>query len=129
MTAHEVSITRRAVISGSPEAVFAFITAEDVLPKVLTGYGPLPAVVRTSGHTGNWDIPGSARVVHLADGTSVREQLTHYVSPPSLPIACGMSATRSLKRWLPKHVVSGHLLLLLGVPRSFGPTSSRLKMP
>lgn len=82
MTAHEVSITRRAVISGSPEAVLAFITAEDVLPKVLTGYGPLPAVVRTSGHTGNWDIPGSARVVHLADGTSVREQLTHYVSPP-----------------------------------------------
>lgn len=74
----EVSAKRDALIPGTPLDVFAFITAEDVLPKVLTGYGPLPAVTRTSGNTGAWDTPGSARVVHLADGSTVREQLTHY---------------------------------------------------
>lgn len=52
-----------------------------MLPKVLTGYGPLPGVVRTSDHTGPWDRPGSARVVHLADGTTVREQITDHEGP------------------------------------------------
>ncbi len=80
---HEVSITRTAILPGSPDRVFAFITAEDVLPKVLTGYGPLPAVIRTSEQTGHWDVPGSMRRVHLADGSSVREQVTAYVSPTS----------------------------------------------
>lgn len=81
MSTPDISITRHAVIPGSPQAVFAFIAAEDVLPKVLTGYGPLPAVLRTSGHTGPWDQPGSARVIHLADGSTVREQVTHFDSP------------------------------------------------
>jgi Polyketide cyclase / dehydrase and lipid transport len=75
---HEVAITRTAVIPGPPAAVFDFVAAEDVLPKVLTGYGPLPAVLRTSGHTGAWDVAGSARLIHLADGSTVREQVTHY---------------------------------------------------
>ena len=78
MRTHNVTITRQAVIPGSPEAVFSFIAAEDVLPKVLTGYGPLPAVVKTSENTGPWTVVGSARLIHLADSTTVREQLTHY---------------------------------------------------
>lgn len=78
MRTHEVSITRQAVIPGTPEAVFKFISAEDVLPKVLTGYGPLPAVVKTSENTGPWTIAGSARLIHLADGSTVREQVTHF---------------------------------------------------
>lgn len=80
-TVYEVAITRTAVVPAPPEQVFAFVAAEDVLPKVLTGYGPLPAVVRTSGHTGPWDVPGSARVVHLADGTTAREQVTRHGAP------------------------------------------------
>jgi hypothetical protein len=79
--AREVSITRSALIPGAPESVFAFIAAEDVLPKVLTGYGPLPAVLRTSGRTGPWDQVGSARVVHLADGGTAREQVTLLDAP------------------------------------------------
>jgi hypothetical protein len=79
--AHRVAVTRQVVIARPPPVVFAFITAEDVLPKVLTGYGPLPAVVRTSKHTGAWDTPGSARIVHLANGNTVREQLTVYSVP------------------------------------------------
>jgi Polyketide cyclase / dehydrase and lipid transport len=81
MKVFEVAITREAVIPGSVKDVFAFITAQDVLPKVLTGYGPLPAVVRTSEISGPWDVPGSSRIVHLADGTTVREQVTHFSSP------------------------------------------------
>lgn len=77
----EVSITRTAMLPGAPEAVFAFIAAEDVLPKVLTGYGPLAAVVATSDHTGPWDQVGSARVVHLADGSTAREQVTLLEAP------------------------------------------------
>jgi hypothetical protein len=78
---YSVAITRTAIIPGRMKDVFQFISAEDVLPNVLTGYGPLPAVVGTSGNTGPWDTPGSARVVHLADGSTVREQLTHYMPP------------------------------------------------
>jgi hypothetical protein len=81
MKVHEVSITRTALIAGTPDKVFAFIAAEDVLPKVLTGYGPLPAVVRTSENTGPWNTPGSARLIHLADGSTVREQVTEYAAP------------------------------------------------
>ena len=76
-----VAVTRQALIPGTPDAVFRFIAAEDVLPKVLTGYGPLPAVVRTSENTGPWDRPGSARLIHLADGSSVREQVTDLDRP------------------------------------------------
>lgn len=78
---HQISITRSMIIPRAPQVVFAFIAAEDVLPKVLTGYGPLPAVVRTSKNTGPWDQPGSARIVHLADGNTAREQVTFYNAP------------------------------------------------
>ena len=81
MTAPKVAVTRQAVIPGTPEEVFRFIAAEDVLPKVLTGYGPLPAVLRTSENTGPWDRPGSARRIHLADGSTVREQITDHDGP------------------------------------------------
>lgn len=81
MTVPMVAVTRQAVIPGKPEAVFRFIAAEDVLPKVLTGYGPLPAVVGTSQNTGPWDQPGSARLIHLADGSTLREQVTHHDGP------------------------------------------------
>lgn len=77
----EISATVEVAILASREAVFDFVTVEDVLPKVLTGYGLLPAVLRTSGNTGPWDRPGSARMVHLADGTTAREEVTAYERP------------------------------------------------
>jgi Polyketide cyclase / dehydrase and lipid transport len=78
---YQIAITRSMVIPRAPHVVFAFIASEDVLPKVLTGYGPLPAVVRTSQNTGPWDQPGSARIVHLADGNTARERVTFYSAP------------------------------------------------
>jgi hypothetical protein len=73
-----VSITRTIRIDRPVVEVFDFITADDVLPKILTGYGPLPAVVGTSHQMGGWSRPGSSRIVHFSDGTTLREQVTSY---------------------------------------------------
>ena len=76
-----IAATLEAIILARLEPTFDFVVGEDVLPKVLTGYQLLPAVVRTSGNTGPWDSPGSLRTVHLADGTTAREQVTAYEVP------------------------------------------------
>jgi hypothetical protein len=68
-------------VAAAIEVVFDFVSAEDVLPKVLTGCGLLPPVERTSGNTGPWDRPGSSRTVHLADGNTAREEVTAYARP------------------------------------------------
>jgi hypothetical protein len=77
----QIAAILEARIAAAALLVFDFVAAEEVLPKVLTGYGLLPAVVRTSGNTGPWDQPGSARTVHLADGSTAREQVTAYERP------------------------------------------------
>ena len=82
-TANEIAITKTTVLPGDVETVFRFIVAQDVLPKILTGYGPLPGVVGTSDVTGRWDVPGSSRTVHLKDGGTAREQVTGYHLPES----------------------------------------------
>jgi Polyketide cyclase / dehydrase and lipid transport len=78
---YEIAVTRHVFIAHDPSKVFDFITAEDVLPKVLTGYAFLPAVVATSGNTGAWDVPGSQRTVHLADKTTALEQVKLFERP------------------------------------------------
>lgn len=75
---YEVAVTREVILPGDAATAFAFVAAEDVLPKVLTGYGPLPAAIGTADLTGPWTVPGSSRTVRLADGGSAHEQLTHY---------------------------------------------------
>lgn len=49
------------------------------LVDILVGWGPLPRVVSTSDQTGTWDTIGSRRTVHLADGSTVSERVTHYL--------------------------------------------------
>lgn len=62
------------------EALFAwFIPVE--LPRILPGWGPLPAVIATEGQTGPWDAPGSRRVVRLADGSEAEEVVTACETP------------------------------------------------
>jgi hypothetical protein len=46
------------------------------LPEIFQGYGLLPAVVAVYGQTGDWDIPGHARTVHLSDGSTIYETIT-----------------------------------------------------
>jgi hypothetical protein len=51
------------------------------LPDILTGYGPVPAVTSTSDQSGPWDVPGSSRTVHLADGSTASERVTACTTP------------------------------------------------
>jgi hypothetical protein len=70
-----VSSTVSATVHAPGVAVFNwFIPVK--LEDILLGYGPLPAVVGTTGQTGPWEQPGSRRTVHLADGNTAQEQVT-----------------------------------------------------
>jgi hypothetical protein len=77
----DVAVTLETRIGAEQSDVFDYIAAESVLPEVLTGYGPLPAVVGTSGNTGPWDTSGSSRIVHLKDRSTAREEVTGYDRP------------------------------------------------
>lgn len=78
-TAHlDVAVTHEALVSGPATDVFDFVAAEDVLAKILTGYGLVPAVAFSSDVSGPWDQPGSHRIVHLSDGSTLKEGLTAY---------------------------------------------------
>ncbi|MFZ6757036.1 SRPBCC family protein [Undibacterium sp. Ji50W] len=77
----EVAVTREMFIPGDISDVFDFVAAQDVLPKILTGYGLVPGVASTSNVSGPWDQPGSTRIVHLLDGSTVNEEITHYDRP------------------------------------------------
>ena len=51
------------------------------LPRILLGYGPIPAIVATTGQTGYWWQPGSSRTVRQADGNTAREEVTACEAP------------------------------------------------
>lgn len=74
-----VSLTRSIALPLDVSDAFALVTPEDILPKVLTGYALLPAVTGTRSHVGVWGEPGAYRVVELADGTTVNEQLIDFI--------------------------------------------------
>ena len=63
------------------ERAFDVVVAEDVLPKVLRRWGPIPAVASTRDLSGPWDTPGSARTVVLSDGSTARETLRVWERP------------------------------------------------
>ncbi|HYG27254.1 MAG TPA: SRPBCC family protein [Caulobacteraceae bacterium] len=114
----EVSTTRRAVLPTGLESAFDFIVAEDVLPKILTGYGPLPAIVGTSEVTGPWDEPGSQRIIHMADGGTVREQVTQIERPRhfayrvwdfSNPLVAALSSGARGEWWFEPHAGGTHV--------------------
>jgi polyketide cyclase/dehydrase/lipid transport protein len=61
--------------------VFDVVVAEDVLPRVLHRWGPIPAVSGTRDLTGPWHTPGSERTVVLADGSTARERVIAWERP------------------------------------------------
>src|SRR5450631_1888146 len=63
------------------ERIFDVVVAEDVLPKVLHRWGPVPAVTGTAEVTGPWDTPGSERTVLLEDGSTAHEQVLTWERP------------------------------------------------
>ncbi len=68
-------------LSVSIDRAFAVVVAEDVLPKVLRRWGPIPAVIGTRDLTGPWNEPGSQRTVLLEDGNSARERVLVWQRP------------------------------------------------
>jgi hypothetical protein len=75
-----VATTVQRTIAVAREPLFARFIPVD-LPDILKRYGPVPAVVRTSGQTGPWDVVGSSRTVHLSDGSSATERVTACEAP------------------------------------------------
>jgi hypothetical protein len=71
----------REVAGVGVERLFDVVVAEDVLPKVLRRWGPIPGVTGTRDNTGPWDQPGSRRTVVLDDGNTAREQVLDWVRP------------------------------------------------
>ncbi len=61
--------------------IFDVVVAEDVLPKVLRRWGPVPGVAGTADLTGPWDTPGSERTVLLEDGSTAHEQVLTWERP------------------------------------------------
>jgi hypothetical protein len=51
------------------------------LESVLKDAAFLAGVSKTTDTTGPWDVPGSTRIVHLTDGTTVRETVTKATTP------------------------------------------------
>ena len=51
------------------------------LETVLRDAAFLPGVAKTTDTTGPWDQAGSTRIVHLTDGTTVRETVTSATAP------------------------------------------------
>jgi hypothetical protein len=76
-----VSHTVRRAAAVNVEQLFDTVVAEDVLPKVLHRWGPVPAVVGTRDLTGAWDTPGSQRTVELGDGSTACEELLLWERP------------------------------------------------
>jgi hypothetical protein len=68
-------------LSVSSATTFDVVVAEDVLPKVLRRWGPIPGVLGTRDLTGPWDTPGSERTVMLGDGNTARERVLVWERP------------------------------------------------
>src|SRR5262249_37453935 len=68
-----VSTTVSMTINAPIQDVFHFVVAEDVLPKVLRRYGPIPPVIETRVLHGPWERVGADRSVLLGDGGTLHE--------------------------------------------------------
>jgi hypothetical protein len=78
---HRESHTVCREVNVDVERVFDVVVAEDVLPRVLPRWGPIPAVTGTCDLTGPWDTPGSERTVLLEDGNTAHERVLGWERP------------------------------------------------
>jgi hypothetical protein len=75
-----VRVTVRASVRAPQELVFETLVPID-LTSIMRGYAFLPAVVAVDGSDGSWNARGQTRTLRLADGNSLREELTEYRKP------------------------------------------------
>jgi hypothetical protein len=80
----DVSTTVVSQIAAPRKPFYAWLVPGvfyDQLETVLRDAAFLPGVRNTTNTTGPWDRPGSTRIVHLTDGTTVRETVTSATAP------------------------------------------------
>lgn len=80
----EVSTTVVSVIAAPRKPFYTWLVAGvffSELETVLRDAAMLPGVARTTDTTGPWDRAGSTRIVHLTDGSTVRETVTTATTP------------------------------------------------
>ena len=80
----EVATTVVSLIAAPRKPFYAWLVPGvfyNQLETVLRDAAFLPGVAKTTGTTGPWDKAGSTRMVHLTDGTTVRETVTSATAP------------------------------------------------
>jgi hypothetical protein len=80
----EVATTVVSLIAAPKKPFYAWLVPGvfyNQLETVLRDAAFLPGVAKTTDTTGPWDKPGSTRIVHLTDGTTVRETVTSATAP------------------------------------------------
>ena len=80
----EVATTVVSAIAAQRKPFYAWLVPGvfyNQLETVLRDAAFLPGVKNTTDTTGPWDKAGSTRIVHLTDGTSVRETVTTATAP------------------------------------------------
>jgi hypothetical protein len=70
----------RGRIPAPLEIVFDVFAPID-LTTIMTGYGPMPAVVAVEEQTADWSSVGESRILRLADGSAMLETLTCFDRP------------------------------------------------
>ena len=79
-----VATTVVSVIAAPRKAFYQWLVPgvfQSQLETVLRDAAFLPGVASTTGTTGPWDKAGSTRIIHLTDGTTVRETVTTSTAP------------------------------------------------
>lgn len=70
--------TAEIFIDSDKDFVFKYITAEDVLPKILKKYGPVHAVEKVVINKGPWSVAGAYRTLYFDSGDTLREELLTF---------------------------------------------------
>lgn len=68
-------------VKAEPETVFDFATSLSTLPKVFTGYGPIPAILKAEIIAGKSMETGVIRKVWNSDGSIVDEEIVELIRP------------------------------------------------
>jgi hypothetical protein len=78
--AHCISATVAIEINAPKEQLFDWFTDLDI-SRVLNGYGPLPAVIRTVEQSGPWTVPGQRRGLEMSGNITATQQILNCVYP------------------------------------------------
>jgi hypothetical protein len=80
MASRGSSATTVGIAPAAPARTFDILTPSDP-SRFYPRFRVIPATVRVEGQTGAWDAVGQTRVLHLSDGSSVRETTTDVDRP------------------------------------------------